>query len=83
MDLIYTDTKGKELGVVYTTLDMEIGEEATNDFEIPESRMLRQSRTGMSMKEFLILDHLFLKLAHSWQQNWYQITKSKSETEYW
>lgn len=32
---------------------------------------------------FLILDHLFLKLAHSWQQNWYQITKSKSETEYW
>ena len=24
-----------------------------------------------------------LKLAHSWQQNWYQITKSKSEMEYW
>ena len=38
MDLIYTDTKGKELGVVYTTLDMEIGEEATNDFEIEYKR---------------------------------------------
>ena len=38
MELIHTDTKGKELGVVYTTLDMEIGEDATNDFEIEYKR---------------------------------------------
>ena len=46
MDLIYTDTKGKELGVVYTTLDMEIGEEATNDFEIEYKSGMEQSRTA-------------------------------------
>lgn len=38
MELIYTDTQGKELGYVNAAIDMEVGEDASNDFEVEFKR---------------------------------------------